>query len=344
MPIPNFSNLLNDALNGDDNALVQWAEHTKKADFNADEITLATEKIDTCLRQDNAPKSFAFYLKGLWCQFGIDTEKNYLEAIRLFEEAIKQGNAYAMNHRAYMHMHGLGGDKNYPEAIRLFEEAIKQGHAAAMSNRACMHEQGLGGERNYPEAIRLYEKARELGYPVKNKCEELDRLEKKQQAKERLKSALEPYQINFEQLLGQLRNTRDSLTQQALTNSSYETVSSRVSELYNTLENEMGIFFANPSMRKFQQCHDLCTGVIERAAEEAAQHRGWHAIDPIIRGILGVLAALTVLPALIVQATSKHGYLQTFFAKPVTTTSEQITAFAVQQNEINEGINLILAP
>jgi hypothetical protein len=48
-----------------------------------------------------------------------------------------------------------------------------------------------------------------------------------------------------------------------------------------------------------------------------------------------VLAAIAILPALIVEATStsKHGYIQTFFAQPATTTSEKIAALTTQFNE-----------
>jgi hypothetical protein len=44
----------------------------------------------------------------------------------------------------------------------------------------------------------------------------------------------------------------------------------------------------------------------------------WDKLNPIIKGILGVLAALTILPAIIVQTTTKQGFAGTFFTTPET--------------------------
>jgi hypothetical protein len=42
----------------------------------------------------------------------------------------------------------------------------------------------------------------------------------------------------------------------------------------------------------------------------------WFHIHPIIRGLLGILALITVIPALVVAATTTHGYTGTFFSTP----------------------------
>jgi hypothetical protein len=77
-------------------------------------------------------------------------------------------------------------------------------------------------------------------------------------------------------------------------------------------------------------------------------HRGWHQIDPILRGILGILASLTILPALIVELKSKNGFAQTFFAKPDTNTSQQITSFktnyGAQKSKIDEIMDNSVKP
>lgn len=161
--------------------------------------------------------------------------------------------------------------------------------------------------------------------------------------KEKPKINLEPYEIKFKYLLEQLKENGDLLAQKAQTNSRYWAVALSVEDLYETLEKEMGTFFATPSATTFQECQKKCEAIIIATANESAQHRGWHKIDPIIRGITGVLAALTLVPALIVAATSTHGYFQTFFAKPATATSEKInpltTQFEKQLNEAGEVIN-----
>ncbi len=56
----------------------------------------------------------------------------YDTAIALYEQAIKLGDATAMNDRAYMYEHGLGGSKDYAAAIVLYEQAIKLGNATAI--------------------------------------------------------------------------------------------------------------------------------------------------------------------------------------------------------------------
>lgn len=109
-----------------------------------------------------------------------------------------------------------------------------------------------------------------------------------------------------------------------------------VSKLCTTLEEEMSAFFQNPTAPKFKQCHQQCALAITATAEESAKHRGWHAVAPIIRGIIGVLAAIAVIPALIVELTSTHGYMQTFFAQPATATSEKVAAITTQFNEQKE--------
>ncbi|MCP0913544.1 sel1 repeat family protein [Legionella sp. 27cVA30] len=198
MTILNFQCLLNDALNGKEEALNQWNTHTIAHDFTEEEISQALKAFAAVAATDSK-KSYALFLKGLWCengllededysetislyaaaiefdntaamvrraymnQEGMGGDVNYAEALRLYDRAIERGNADAMNNRANMHENGLGGDVNYAEALRLYDRAIERGNADAMNNRANMHENGLGGDVNYAEAIRLYEMAIELG-------------------------------------------------------------------------------------------------------------------------------------------------------------------------------------
>jgi len=50
----------------------------------------------------------------------------------------------------------------------------------------------------------------------------------------------------------------------------------------------------------------------------------WRNLSPIIKGILGVLAILLVIPGLVVLGVSKHGLTGTFFSKPRTEDSEKL--------------------
>jgi len=49
----------------------------------------------------------------------------------------------------------------------------------------------------------------------------------------------------------------------------------------------------------------------------------WRNLNPIIKGILGVLAVLLVLPAIIVHNASTHGFTGTFFKTPKTEVTEE---------------------
>ncbi|KTD43088.1 hypothetical protein [Legionella parisiensis] len=152
---------------------------------------------------------------------------------------------------------------------------------------------------------------------------------------ERLKIDLELYERKFdtllEQLKEQLKDIRDELSEKnTKTKGKYEAVASDVNTLFETLEREMGEFFANPSASKYLDCHKKCTKVIENAEHESANHRGWHKVNPILRGFAGVLVGLSGIGILIVANKSKNGYFQTFFAKPPTETFKKIQAFKMQ--------------
>ncbi|MCP0913522.1 hypothetical protein NKV53_03960 [Legionella sp. 27cVA30] len=46
------------------------------------------------------------------------------------------------------------------------------------------------------------------------------------------------------------------------------------------------------------------------------KHSGWFALNPILRGILGILAAILVLPAIVIEVGSQRGFTGTFFSTP----------------------------
>ena len=95
-----------------------------------------------------------------------DNTPNIEEVIDLYQKAIAQGDAEAMNSMAYMHQQGDGVAQDYAKAIELYDQAIELGHPTAMTNRAFMHQNAQGGEKDYTKAIALYEKAMALGHPV----------------------------------------------------------------------------------------------------------------------------------------------------------------------------------
>lgn len=95
------------------------------------------------------------------------------------------------------------------------------------------------------------------------------------------------------------------------------------------LEDAKKQFFIDGSinLNKFKQ---KCNAAIKDAEPEFKKHDGWLQIDSSLRKILGVLATLTVIPAIVVAVGVKQGYLGTFFKTPKTDIEEQLEL--VKQN------------
>ena len=64
------------------------------------------------------------------------------------------------------------------------------------------------------------------------------------------------------------------------------------------------------------------------------QHRGWHKVSRILRGILGILAGLTIIPGIVVAAGVKQGYIGTFFKTPKTDSEEKLELFKQNLNNL----------
>ncbi|WP_115703776.1 hypothetical protein [Legionella sainthelensi] len=113
------------------------------------------------------------------------------------------------------------------------------------------------------------------------------------------------------------------LQQKQKHNANYKNVTQVALNLYGKLK-DAALFFEQPSAEGFEVFKQFCNGSINEAAGVFKQHRDlWHTIHPILKGILGVVAALTVIPALLV-ATTKTGYINTFFKTPETASSKKL--------------------
>ena len=170
-----------------------------------------------------------------------------------------------------------------------------------------------------------------------------------EQQRDKIKEDLNVYKVQFDGLLKELATIKDSLTEKAQRNDKYTNVSNSINTLYKVLNDEMIAFFNNPMKAQYQQCHARCTEAMNNAIEISAQHRGWHGVNPIIKGIIGILATIAVLPALVVAFQSKHGYMGSFFTTPETITSKKVgkikkqftqqeTEFESKENELSSKI------
>lgn len=69
-----------------------------------------------------------------------------------------------------------------------------------------------------------------------------------------------------------------------------------------------------------------CKAAVLEARPIFAAHRGWHKLNNTLRQFLGILAALTIIPALAVAFSTK-GYSQTFFKTPKTDAETKLDDF-----------------
>lgn len=146
------------------------------------------------------------------------------------------------------------------------------------------------------------------------------------------------FKIQFELQLGALRAVRDDLNNRSKNDIAYIQVADQANTLSKTLETNAAQFFGNhipvdkekvwKTLDEIKQFNSSCKEEIAKASE-FNNHRGvWHReIHPIIKGILGVLAALTMIPAL-AFAFTKQGYVNTFFAKPQTHSAEVLAGIS----------------
>ncbi len=110
-----------------------------------------------------AVASSARLLLGLMYQHGLGVEKNYSEAVLLFQQEAEFENINAINNLACLYLDGQVVEQNYTKAFALFKKAADLGNPSAMGNLGSIYQYGLGVEQNDSEAIALFKKAAESG-------------------------------------------------------------------------------------------------------------------------------------------------------------------------------------
>lgn len=124
-------------------------------------------------------------------------------------------------------------------------------------------------------------------------------------------------------------------------NTNYQNTAEKVLKVYVSIKDAGESFFANPDNTTFINFSDVTFAQIKSIDPVLQEHRGnqfGRGILTLLNGLLGVIAALTVIPALIIEATSNKGYAGTFFTSPET---ESAKAFKyVKRALIDQGINI----
>lgn len=117
----------------------------------------------------------------------------------------------------------------------------------------------------------------------------------------------------------------------------YKKIRDKAIWLHDRLETVGNEFFKKPSMiteRDFNRFNSACQEAIKMAHKEFQKHRDvWYQLHPVIRGILGVLAAISIIPALVTAATH-NGFLGTFFSEPETSEAKQLGSFRTETNDL----------
>jgi len=90
--------------------------------------------------------------------------KDYVNAVRYYEQAAFQGHDGAQCNLGFMYANGKGVKKNYQKALNWYQEAATNGNAIAQYNIGYMHSIGLGCESDDTQAVIWFEKAAIQGY------------------------------------------------------------------------------------------------------------------------------------------------------------------------------------
>lgn len=97
-------------------------------------------------------------------------------------------------------------------------------------------------------------------------------------------------------------------------------------------------FNTHVSHASVEQFKQACAEAIEEARPVLASHRGWHGYPLFVRAILGIIAAITVIPAIVVQATTAKGYVGTFFKSYETDSVQKLQQFETDAEALSDQI------
>jgi exonuclease III len=88
-------------------------------------------------------------------------------------------------------------------------------------------------------------------------------------------------------------------------------------KLNHVLLNAGEQFFNNPNAKSFLKFQNICNTEFQKASAEFEKNASfWSRLSPIFKNFLGLLAAISVLPALLIATKSSQGFTHTFFSPP----------------------------
>ncbi len=132
--------------------------------------------------------------------------------------------------------------------------------------------------------------------------------------------------LQLTRLLRALQEKTAELIQKGRSEKSYQDVKKKAEALMTSLQQAQRHFQQEP--HDLQQLRTDCHLAIHDARNEFSHHRSvWGQLYPSLKIILGLLALVTVLPAICTVFGSKHGYVGTFFKNQPTNALEKLQDF-----------------
>ena len=114
--------------------------------------------------------AFVFVLACAAAQAGLEEgiaaydRRDYVVALREFQEAGRHDDMRALNYLGIMHAEGLGTPRDDQLAAEFFFKASVLGYPEAMANLGRIYEEGRGGKRDYEAAVSAYRAAAKAGF------------------------------------------------------------------------------------------------------------------------------------------------------------------------------------
>lgn len=95
----------------------------------------------------------------------------------------------------------------------------------------------------------------------------------------------------------------------------YENVAIAAGKLQTTIKKARKAFFNNPPTEiSLKQFHDtVCEAIEEARPIFAIVLNVWDQLHPVLKGLPGVIAAITIIPAIVIEIISPRGFIGTFF-------------------------------
>jgi hypothetical protein len=131
---------------------------------------------------------------------------------------------------------------------------------------------------------------------------------------------LRPHKKAFETLLTQVQDETIAIIEEE---GIPQALKAAAKQLCHELNRAKQNFFENPTNESLVIFQGTCRDQINTAQKVFEAHLStWEKFHPILKGILGILALILIIPALIIEARSS--YTQTFFGKPTSKKLERL--------------------